>query len=132
MSADLPGLPGVPAEVGPVACPGCGQCTATVGHHPLGDGTYTATLLCSGCGECRDLWMEAYTTGLTVGVLVEAARRGDPRVARLPEAARPEWLYGHGCCGRWTPQEGCPQHTGRPAMPLQARGLSPADPPETT
>jgi hypothetical protein len=38
-------------------------------------------------------------------------------------AARPEWLYGTGCCDQWTPADGCRWHTGRPAMSLAAREL---------
>jgi hypothetical protein len=87
VSADLPGLPGVPAGAGPVICPDCEQRTGTVHHRPNGDGTYSATLVCQGCGGCFELGMNAYSTGLTVGCLVEAARRGDPRVIR-PEATR--------------------------------------------
>lgn len=34
---------------------------------------------------------------------------------------RPEWLYGTGCCNQWTPADGCPVHTGRPAMSLATR-----------
>ena len=34
---------------------------------------------------------------------------------------RPAWLYGSGCCERWTPEDGCSWHTGRPPMSLQAR-----------
>lgn len=34
---------------------------------------------------------------------------------------RPAWLYAQGCCQNWTPDDGCGQHTGRPAMPLHAR-----------
>jgi hypothetical protein len=87
VSADLPDLPGVPADVGPVICPDCGQRTGTVHHRPSDDGTYSATLVCQGCGGCFELWMNAYSTGMTVGVLVDAARRGDPRVTR-PEVTR--------------------------------------------
>jgi hypothetical protein len=41
----------------------------------------------------------------------------------LTAAARPEWLYGSGCCDQWTPADGCRWHTGRPAMSLAAREL---------
>jgi hypothetical protein len=82
VSADLPDLNHVPAEVGGLRCPSCGQRTAVVRHVPRGDGTYSAVNDCSYCGDNDTLWMTAYTTGLEVGVIVEAARRGDPRVAR--------------------------------------------------
>jgi hypothetical protein len=83
VSPGLPDLPGVPAEVGPVACVDCDQRTATVRHVSYGGGGFGATLVCSGCGGCFDLLAEGgYLTGLTVGVLVESARRGDPRVSR--------------------------------------------------
>ena len=52
---------------------------------------------------------------------VDAMLAGD-RTGRAAQA-RPEWLYGSGCCERWTPEDGCPQHTGRPAMSLKAREL---------
>lgn len=46
-----------------------------------------------------------------------------PTTAELAEAGiRPTWLYT-GCCGRWTPADGCPCHTGRPAMSLATRQL---------
>jgi hypothetical protein len=86
VSADLPGLRGVPAQVGPVGCFCCGRRTATVRHERQGDGDdYSATLVCEGCGSVFDLLAgnpDAYATGLTVGILVEAARRGDSRVTR--------------------------------------------------
>jgi hypothetical protein len=31
-----------------------------------------------------------------------------------------------GSCGLWTPENGCPEHTGRPAMGLPARALGAA------
>ena len=34
---------------------------------------------------------------------------------------RPARLYDSGCCERWTPEDGCPAHAGRPAMSLRAR-----------
>lgn len=80
VSADLPDLPGVPATVGPVACPSCEQRAAIVRHEPRGDGTFGARLECGACGDSPDLEMLAYAAGLAVGVLIEAARRGDPRV----------------------------------------------------
>jgi hypothetical protein len=76
----LPGLPGVPAVVGPVQCPGCQRKTATVHHILQSDGDVRARVDCSHCDEVTELWMEAYSIGLSVGVLVEAARRGDPRI----------------------------------------------------
>ena len=82
VSADLPGLSGVPAEVGPVRCSGCDQRTAAIRHVPLGDGNYSAVAECSHCGDSVDLWMNSYAAGLAAGMLIEAARRGDPRVAR--------------------------------------------------
>lgn len=41
----------------------------------------------------------------------------------IENAKRPAWLYGSGCCSGWTPGDGCPHHTGRPAMSLRAREL---------
>lgn len=38
-------------------------------------------------------------------------------------ARKPAWLYGSGCCQDWTPEGGCPYHTGRSAMSLRAREL---------
>ena len=35
--------------------------------------------------------------------------------------SRPEWLYAESCCEQWTPESGCPHHTGRSAMGLPAR-----------
>ena len=80
VSAGLPDLPRVPASVGPVICLDCRQRTATVSHIAQDDGTYAAVLSCPACGLSTGLWMEAYTTGLSAGLLIEAARRGDPRV----------------------------------------------------
>lgn len=37
--------------------------------------------------------------------------------------SRPEWLYGSGCCEKWTPADGCWWHTGRMSMSLKARAL---------
>jgi hypothetical protein len=85
VSADLPGLPGVPAEVASVKCPGCSERAATVHHSCSGPSAeLTATLICAGCGSIFDLLVssDGYLTGLEVGVIVEAARRGDPRVVR--------------------------------------------------
>jgi hypothetical protein len=79
--ADLPGLPGVPAAVGPVTCPSCLLPGAAVRHAPQGDGTYRARLECGSCGS-HDLWTDAYAAGLAAGIIIEAARRGDPRVSR--------------------------------------------------
>jgi hypothetical protein len=45
----------------------------------------------------------------------------------MATTARPGWLYGSGCCGLWTPGDGCPQHTGRPAMGLAARDAQTAE-----
>lgn len=87
VSADLPGLPGVPAEVRPVKCPECEVRAATVRHDCAGPGAdLTATLICGDCGSILDLLasQSGYMVGLEVGVLVEAARRGDPRVATGP------------------------------------------------
>jgi hypothetical protein len=84
VSAGLPDLPGVPATVGPVTCPNCDQRTAVVHHVPRGDGNYSAVTECNACGSRVDLWMNAYAAGLSVGVLIEAARRNDPRIARQP------------------------------------------------
>lgn len=81
VTADLPGLSGVPAEAGPVTCPGCNERTVIIRHVPLGNGNYGADAECGNCGDRLELWMESYAAGLAVGVLVEAARRGDPRVA---------------------------------------------------
>ena len=88
--ADLPGLPGVPAAVGPVTCPSCLLPAAAVRHVPQGDGTYGARLECSSCGDSQDLLMNAYAAGLAAGVLIEAARRGDPRVSREALPGGPE------------------------------------------
>jgi hypothetical protein len=57
----------------------------------------------------------------------ERAKRVDATLAearaRREVEPRPGWLYGQGCCERWTPEDGCPLHTGRSAMPLRAREL---------
>jgi hypothetical protein len=85
ISADLPSLPGVPAEIGPVKCLDCHQRGATVHHSCTGpDAQLTATLTCYSCGAIFDLFAarDGYLVGLEVGVIVEAARRGDPRVER--------------------------------------------------
>jgi hypothetical protein len=89
VSADLPGLSGVPAEVGPVRCSGCDQRTAVIRHVPEGDGNYGAVAECSYCGGGIDLWMNSYAAGLAAGMLIEAARRGDPRVAHEPPVRQP-------------------------------------------
>lgn len=88
VSAALLELPGVPEEVGPVRCPTCLERAAVVRHVPQGDGTYGASMDCRSCGDQSDLWMESYLAGLAVGILIEAARRGDPRVASGSTAAR--------------------------------------------
>lgn len=42
--------------------------------------------------------------------------------------SRPAWLYGQGCCDRWSPESGCSDgHTGRPAMSLRDRELGTPD-----
>ena len=88
-------------------------------------------------------WTVAGVTGgvivITGGVLtVRVARRVRARRAArevtyhatvIPRAGRPAidrprwpvWVYSPGCCENWTPGHGCPHHTGRPAMSLQAR-----------
>lgn len=81
----LPGLPAVPADISPVKCLGCEERTATIRHDCAGPGgALTATMICDGCGSVFDLLAsnEGYLAGLEAGVIVEAARRGDPRVAR--------------------------------------------------
>jgi hypothetical protein len=50
-----------------------------------------------------------------------AALLAECRAREAAGGGRPEWLYGSGCCERWTPEDGCPWHTGRPAMSLKAR-----------
>jgi hypothetical protein len=89
VSAELPGLSGVPAEVGPVRCSGCNQRAAVIRHVPRGAGDYGAAAECSCCGGRDDLWMNSYAAGLAAGMLIEAARRGDPRIAHEPPARRP-------------------------------------------
>jgi hypothetical protein len=84
VTAALPGLSGVPAEVGPVHCSGCDERAAVIRHVALGDGNYGGVVECSSCGARLELWMESYAAGLAAGLLIEAARRGDPRVAREP------------------------------------------------
>jgi hypothetical protein len=64
---------------------------------------------------------EALVTELRTDEDIRAAR-ADAILAE-PRARRPGWLYGQGCCEHWTPEDGCPQHTGRPAMSLRAREL---------
>ena len=81
VSADLPGLPGVPESVGPVRCPECGQTTADVRHARRltgQDGSYTARLTCHACGLTSTLDADGYAAGLSVGVLVERARQAQP------------------------------------------------------
>jgi hypothetical protein len=35
---------------------------------------------------------------------------------------KPAWLYPEDrCCDEWAPEDGCPYHTGKPAMSLAAR-----------
>ena len=84
VSAGLPELPSLPAEIGPVRCPECDQRTAVIKHVPQGDGNYSAESQCSSCGDRTGLDMISYAIGLTVGILIEAARRADPRVSRQP------------------------------------------------
>lgn len=74
VSADLPGLPGVPASIGPLRCPGCDQRTATVHHVQDGHGSITPTLICQGCGSVFELEATSYNAGLGAGVLAEKAR----------------------------------------------------------
>jgi hypothetical protein len=54
-----------------------------------------------------------------IASIIPPARRTGPAAIDRPE--RPAWLYASGCCQNWTPEHGCPSHTGRPAMPLPAR-----------
>jgi transcription elongation factor Elf1 len=74
IAPDLPGLPGVPAGIGPVTCPDCGQRTATVHHAPEGNDSYAPVLACRGCGAICELEATAYAAGLAAGVLAEHAR----------------------------------------------------------
>jgi hypothetical protein len=67
---ELPTLPGIPSQIGPVLCPDCNQRLAAVHHLADGDG-YMATLICDGCGAARELDPESYTAGLAAGVLHE-------------------------------------------------------------
>ena len=74
ISADLPGLPGVPASIGPLACIACDQRTAAVHHVQDGRGSITPTLICQGCGAVFGLEATSYNIGLGAGVLAEKAR----------------------------------------------------------
>jgi hypothetical protein len=64
-----------------------------------------------------------YDPGERVSLPVRVTRPAAPasHAPAGPPAPRPEWLYGSGCCEHWTPEDGCPHHTGRPAMSRQAR-----------
>jgi hypothetical protein len=68
---ELPGLPGIPSEIGPVPCPDCDTRQAVVHHIPAADGDYTPTLVCGDCGACHELEPNAYVIGLAAGVLYE-------------------------------------------------------------
>jgi hypothetical protein len=76
ISADLPGLPGIPAEIGPARCFTCDELAGTIRHHRRSDGSVDATLVCLACGSAFDLRVrdDAYLMGLTIGRMIEAAR----------------------------------------------------------
>jgi hypothetical protein len=74
IAADLPGLPGVPASIGPLVCPGCDQRASAIHHVQDGCGNITPTLICQGCGAVFELEATAYNIGLGAGILAEKAR----------------------------------------------------------
>jgi hypothetical protein len=74
IAADLPGLPGVPASIGPLCCPTCDQRAAVVHHLQDAGGDITPALICQGCGSAFELEATAYNAGLAAGVLAEKAR----------------------------------------------------------
>jgi hypothetical protein len=71
---DLPGLPGVPATIGPLECPACDDRTAHIHHVQDGHGAIAPTLICRGCGSVFELEATAYHAGLRAGILAEKAR----------------------------------------------------------
>jgi hypothetical protein len=74
----------------------------------------------SACPDCGGLRTDLAPDG-TGHRIAQCGRCGG--IFDLTAAARPEWLYGSGCCDQWTPEDGCRWHTGRPAMSLAAREL---------
>jgi hypothetical protein len=86
----LPGLPGVPASVAPVSCPGCGTRQATVHHIPAeaDPGTLAVRVHCGACRDVFDLEATAYHTGLAAGVLISLARQCDRRKPGPPGSWR--------------------------------------------
>jgi hypothetical protein len=73
VTADLPGLPGVPESIGPLKCPECDRRAAAV-YHSL-DGQLSAVLKCGWCDSSWEMWMVSYSAGLGAGVLAEQAKR---------------------------------------------------------
>jgi hypothetical protein len=81
VTADLPGLPGVPERVGPVPCPLCAKPAATVTHVQLTPGPggpgddYRAEVDCAACGYLGAVTdRQNYLLGCAVGVRAERAR----------------------------------------------------------
>ncbi len=100
VAPDLPGLPGVPASIGPLTCPDCGQRTATVHHAPEGNDSYAALLACGNCGAVYELEATAYAAGLAAGVLAERARSAEPEARPCSECGS-LLAYSH--------NDGCPR-----------------------
>ena len=126
---DLADLPGVPESVSGLACPECGKREATVWHKATGDGMYSATLICGGCGSAYELGTTAYTTGLSVGVIAERFRRWPvteppvigwgiipdlPQMAYLADEYRP-FVVADGWVADWERR-----YAGQPAVPPAA------------
>lgn len=89
IASDMPGLPGVPASIGPLRCPTCEQRAATLNHVPdpeAGADLITPTLVCLGCGSVFELEATAYGVGLAAGVLAE---RGRTVAATAPASSGP-------------------------------------------
>lgn len=82
---DVPGLTGVPATIGPLRCPECGERSAVLWICQWGpvdpDSAVGFRLSCNDCGSIWEPDQFAVNIGMAAGVLVQLAREHDERCA---------------------------------------------------